>query len=112
MAQKRYRQGPWPPRTDDQPVNWTLAPDSYQRSDRRLVGPLRMGTQPPVGPKGRAVIADYERNPSDMGTDMIARDRRVERKYPSDLVAREIRGPGSTSRKDIESKGKRFPKDV
>lgn len=80
-----------------EPTGRFLTPDVIMKSDRSLAGPLRHGTAPGVGPRGRAVIADYEQR-SDFGTDMIARDRRIDRKFPSDLVAREVRGPGSSNR--------------
>jgi hypothetical protein len=56
-----------------------------------------MGTAPGTGPTGRAVISDYTTT-SDYGMDMIARDRRIDRKFPSDLIAREVRGPGPSER--------------
>ena len=69
MAQKRYRQGPWPPRTDDQPVGYFLTADGYLRSDRSLAGPLRLGTAPGTGPTGRA----RDGNASDFGLDRVER---------------------------------------
>lgn len=87
------------------PVGHYLAPDAIERSDRSLAGPLRLGTSPGVGPRGRAVLADYEQR-SDMGTDRITpRDfdpmgtaRRRFGSLPSDLVSREIRGSRSSRR--------------
>lgn len=109
MTQHRGRQGEWPT-VKGEPVGDFLSPDTCLRSDRPLVGPLRMGTAPGVGPTGRAVIADYDTRTSDFGTDMIARDRKPDRKFPSDLISREIRGPGGVTREDIISEGKRMPK--
>lgn len=96
MAQKRYRQGPWPPRTDDQPVGWFLAPDCYQKSTRSVAGPLRLGTAPGVGPTGRADAG----NASDFGQDRVSPRgfdpmgtslERAPRQEASELLAREIR---------------------
>lgn len=109
MARKRYRQGPWPPKMDDQPSAVFTHPDGYFKSDRNFAGPLRYGTKPGVGPKGEAVIADYSTT-TDYGMDMIARDRKPDRKFPSDLISREIRGPGEKSRQDNTSEGAHKPK--
>ena len=67
MAQKRYRQGPWPPKTDDQPIGWFQSPEVVQRSDRPLAGPLRFGTMPPVGPRRVRIGSE-----SDFGMDRIS----------------------------------------
>lgn len=97
MAQKRYRQGPWPPRTDDQPDGWFQHPDCVLKYDRSLAGPLRYGTEPRVGPTGGAIEADYTRD-SDFGMDRIAKDfdpmgtpRNRFGTIGSDLVARQVR---------------------
>jgi hypothetical protein len=108
VARHRGRQTEWPIQKGD-PNACFLAPDGYRKSDRLTVGPLRMGTEPGVGPTGKAVIADYETR-TDYGTDMIARDRRIDRKFPSDLIAREKRGPGGSLRNNTISEGKRMPK--
>lgn len=107
MAQKLGRQSEWP-RVKREPEVVTLAPDGWQRSERSPVGPLRYGTSPGVGPKGEAVVADYTRE-SDFGTDMVARDRKAERKFPSDLISRELRGPGGRAFEPNLSKGKDKP---
>lgn len=107
MARHRGRQGEWP-RVKNNPEAVFTNPDGYTRSNRELVGPLRMGTAPPVGPKGPAVIADYQ-TLTDYGTDMIARDRKAERKFPSDLISREIRGEGPTTNIKNMSEGKTKP---
>lgn len=109
MARKRYRQGPWPPKMDDQPNAVFTHPDGYHKSERNLAGPLRFGTKPGAGPKGEAVIADYSTT-SDYGMDMVARDRKTERKFPSDLISREIRGPGPGTRENNLSEGGTKPK--
>lgn len=109
MAQHSGRQGEWPRWRErgNNPEATFAVPDGYFNNRRETAGPLRMGTMPPVGPRGSAVVADYTRQ-TDFGTDMIARDRVLQRKYPSDLLAREIRG-GAKDR-IIDSEGKRFPK--
>lgn len=70
MARRRYRQGPWPPTTDDQTNCAVQAPDCIERTDRSLAGPLRMGTAPRVGPRGAAVDASDTRA-SDFGMDRV-----------------------------------------
>lgn len=107
MAQKLGRQTEWP-RVKREPDVVTLAPDAWQKSGRSVAGPLRMGTAPGVGPKGEAVVADYTRE-TDYGMDMVARDRKAERKFPSDLIARELRGPGAKRMEYNKSKGERMP---
>lgn len=111
MAQHRGRQGEWPRVREEEQTRDArfLAPDGFQNNDRSLVGPLRHGTAPGVGPRGPAVIADYN-NSTDFGMDRIARDRRIDRKFPSDLIARELRGPGPASRQPIDSEGPTKPK--
>ena len=101
MAQKRYKQGPWPPTTDNQPVGYFVTADAYLRSDRSLAGPLRMGTDPGVGPRGRAVVADRSRA-TDFGMDHIVREfdpmgtalSRYGPREPTTLCAEQIRGRG------------------
>lgn len=107
MAQKLGRQTEWP-RVKREPDVVTLGPDAWQKSGRSVAGPLRFGTAPGVGPKGEAVVADYTRE-TDYGTDMVARDRKVDRKFPSDLISREIRGPGTKTFEPTMSKGKDKP---
>lgn len=106
MAQHRGRQGEWPT-VKRNPDACFLTGDGYLKSDRDVVGPLRMGTAPGVGPKGPAVIADYTTR-TDYGTDLIARDRKVDRKFPSDLIARELRD--NSPRINSLSEGKTKPK--
>lgn len=108
MAEKRYRQGPWPPRTDDQPEAFFQAPGITERFHRSLAGPLRYGTSQGVGPRGSSVANRRVEGASDMGMDRV--DPRgdfdpmgtaLERYGPSpqsDLVAREIRGSRRTDR--------------
>lgn len=107
MAQKLGRQTEWPRIKGESEACFQTA-DAVMKSDRSPVGPLRHGTSPGVGPKGEAVVADYTRD-SDYGMDMVARDRKAERKFPSDLIARELRGPGPRSMEYNKSKGPRMP---
>lgn len=95
---KRYTQGPWPPRTDDQPVGFFQVPDATFRSDRSLAGPLRTGTEPRVGPRG--LSAGGESRSSDMGMDRVSPRgfdpegtalSRYGPQFPSPLIAREVR---------------------
>ena len=45
-------QKPWPPIARS-PAAFTASPDGFLKSDRSLAGPLRLGTAPGVGPRGR-----------------------------------------------------------
>lgn len=101
MAQKRYKQGPWPPKQDDQPDAFFRAPGIWERFDRQLAGPLRYGTQPGVGPRGGAVALDRSEI-TDMGMDRVTprefdpMGTSLKRYSPegigSELVSRTIRG--------------------
>jgi hypothetical protein len=93
------KQSEWP-RVKREPEAYFAVPDGYHRSDRDLVGPLRMGTTPEVGPKGPAVWSDRSTR-SDFGMDRIdgtsGRDinkgtSKPPPPYNSDLIARELRG--------------------
>lgn len=102
MADRRT----WPYGARDPVLNrdvrdvYFATPNGYQRSDRDLAGPLRMGTTPEVGPKGAAVWADRSFR-SDYGMDRVdgtaSTDINKGTSQPppplhSDLIAREIRG--------------------
>ena len=98
MAQKLGRQTEWP-REKRTPEAYFLTADGWLNSERPLVGPLRHGTTPGVGPTGRAVVADDTRR-SDFGMDRIEpRDfdpmgtsRRRFGTIDSGLIARSVRG--------------------
>ena len=60
------KQSEWP--TEREPSATFVTPDGYLNSARSLAGPLRMGTEPRVGPRG-AVAGG---NSSDFGTDRIS----------------------------------------
>jgi hypothetical protein len=62
------KQDPWPKMAESPPA-CTLTPNGYLKSDRPLVGPLRMGTAPGVGPRNR--LDDGTIN-SDFGTDRVS----------------------------------------
>jgi hypothetical protein len=90
------KQDPWP-KIAESPPALTLHPDAYLRSDRALVGPLRMGTAPGVGPKNRL---DDGTTSSDFGSDRISPRRfdpagtsstRAPERESSARVSREIR---------------------
>jgi hypothetical protein len=98
------------PEVKRNPVGRFVHPDGIWKSDQPLVGPLRLGTTPGVGPKGPAVIADYQNTQSDFGTDLVARDRKPDRKFPSDLVSRQIRGNGPEDFVPKLSEGRGKPK--
>lgn len=50
MAKNDRTNNEWP-RTASSPPAFTLTPDCYLKSTRNLVGPLRLGTAPGVGPR-------------------------------------------------------------
>ena len=67
----RETQAPWPRRRDDgtekrSPTAFFATPDNMLKSDRSLAGPLRLGTEPRVGPKGAVRGGN-----SDFGIDRI-----------------------------------------
>ena len=67
----RENQSPWPARRESgtelrSPTAFFATSDGYLKSERPLAGPLRLGTSPPVGPKGGA-----GRGSSDFGMDRI-----------------------------------------
>lgn len=103
MANRRQT---WPYASQDPTLNrdarpaYFVTPDGWQKSDRQLAGPLRMGTTPGVGPRGGATVADNVAG-SDMGMDRVSpRDfdpmgtpRSRFGSIDSGLIARQIRGP-------------------
>jgi hypothetical protein len=60
------KQSEWPPNRD--PAATFVTRDGYLKSGNSLAGPLRMGTEPRVGPKG----AIGGGNSSDFGMDRIS----------------------------------------
>jgi len=78
------------------PEAYFLTPDGYLKSGRSLAGPLRLGTEPLVGPKGasRNGSSDFgmdritPRGFDPMGTS-LAREPNQE---SSPLLSRELRG--------------------
>ena len=96
MAQKQGRQGEWPT-VKGNPVADYLTPDGYLRSSRSLAGPLRMGTEPRVGPKG---LVEGGGGASDFGMDRITprgfdpmgtSDTRAPPQEGSTLLSRSVR---------------------
>jgi len=67
MAEHERRQGEWP-KVKREPVGHFQHPDGVLRSDRSLAGPLRLGTEPRVGPRG--FLRDG--NASDFGMDRVS----------------------------------------
>ena len=95
MAQKIGRQGEWPT-VKREPVGFYQHPDGILRSDRSLAGPLRLGTEPRVGPRG--FLRDG--NASDFGMDRVTprgfdpagtSDTRAPPQEASSLLSRESR---------------------
>lgn len=101
-------QSPWPrmkpsgegPRA---PNACYLHPDGKLRSDRGLAGPLRLGTEPRIGPKGAP-----DPGGSDFGMDYISprrfdpmgtHDVRAPVREASELISREVRKYGGRGSK-------------
>jgi len=61
------KQGPWPPTRYERECAYQ-GPDGIFRSDRPLVGPLRLGTAAGVGPRGRG---SRNMGSSDFGVDRM-----------------------------------------
>lgn len=88
-------QNPWPLVKRERIADF-LSPDGYLRSERSLAGPLRMGTEPRVGPKGLVAGGTA----SDFGMDRISprgfdpmgtNDERAPRQESSPLLSRQVR---------------------
>ena len=95
MAQKIGKQGEWPI-VKREPVGFYQHPDAVLRSDRSLAGPLRLGTEPRVGPRG--LLGDGPT--SDMGMDRVSprgfdpagtSDTRAPPQEASSLLSRQTR---------------------
>ena len=95
MAQHQGRQGEWPT-VRGNPVGHYQHPDGVLKSDRSLAGPLRLGTEPRVGPRG--FLRDG--NASDFGMDRVTArgfdpagtsDTRAPPQEASALLSRESR---------------------
>lgn len=89
----RENQREWLP-AKGEPVGWFQTADVIQRSTRSLAGPLRMGTEPRIGPR-RAVLSgntDFEMDrttPKDF--DPIGTTRNRFGEIASARISREIR---------------------
>lgn len=93
MANERQREWPTVKR---EPVGHFQHPDGTLKSDRSLAGPLRLGTEPRVGPRG--FLRDG--NASDFGVDRVTprgfdpmgtSDTRAPAQEASSLLSRETR---------------------
>lgn len=99
MSKENQRE--WPRGRDtgverNAPTAFFLSPDGYLKSERSLAGPLRLGTEPTVGPRGAV-----RNGSSDFGMDRISprgfdpMGTALDRYGPqesSPLVSRELRG--------------------
>jgi hypothetical protein len=103
MSRHIGRQGPWPRVRDEQQTKDArfLHPNGFQKYDRSLVGPLRFGTEPGVGPRGPAVALGRAEERSDMGVDRVSPREfdpmgtgmsRYRPQNESDLISRQKRG--------------------
>jgi hypothetical protein len=95
MAQHEGKQGEWP-RVRNNPTGYFQHPDGILKSTRSLAGPLRLGTEDRVGPKG--FLRDG--NASDFGMDRVSKrgfdpmgtsDSRDNAQEASSLLSRESR---------------------
>lgn len=97
MAQHERRQSEWPIVKRER-IGTFATPDGYAVSDRPVAGPLRLGTEPRVGPRGplRGSASDFEMDRvSPRGFDpMGTSDARGPAQEASYLLSREIRGRG------------------
>ena len=98
MARHLGRQGEWPKVTGNPTAIFTN-PDGYLKSTRSVAGPLRLGTEPRIGPKGA-----LGNGTSDYGTDRISPRgfdpigtalNRYGPQEASPLVSTELRGEDS-----------------
>lgn len=88
-------QDPWPTIKRERIADF-LTPDGFLRSERSVAGPLRMGTEPRVGPKGLVsggTASDFEMDRvSPRGFDpMGTSDERAPRQESSPLLSRAVR---------------------
>lgn len=88
-------QEPWPAIKRERIADF-LSPDGYLRSERSVAGPLRMGTEPRVGPKGLVAggtASDFEMDRiSKRGFDpMGTPDQRTNVQESSPLLSRAVR---------------------
>ena len=95
----RENQRPWPRVRNAQernsPTAFFATPDNWLKSERSLAGPLRLGTEPRVGPSGA-----IRNGSSDFGMDRISPRgfdpigtalSRYGPQEPSPLISRELR---------------------
>jgi hypothetical protein len=96
MAEHREKQSEWPVVKRER-VGDFLRPEGFMRSGRPLAGPLRLGTEPRVGPKG--LLRDG--STSDFGMDRVSPRgfdpmgtslTRAPAQESSSLLSRQIRG--------------------
>jgi hypothetical protein len=95
MAQHERRQSEWPVVKRER-IGDFVVPDGYLRSDRPLAGPLRLGTEPRVGPRGLSrdgTSSDFEMDRvSPRGFDPAGTsDTRAPAQEASYLLSRSIR---------------------
>lgn len=95
MARHERRQSEWPVVKREVVADF-LTPDGYLRSNRSVAGPLRLGTEPRVGPRGD--ISDSRA--SDFGMDRVSprgfdpmgtSDTRAPPQEGSTLLSRQVR---------------------
>lgn len=95
MAEHQRKQGEWPT-VKREKIGDFLTPNGFLRSERPVAGPLRLGTEPRVGPRGLlrdGTASDFEmdrvtpRGFDPMGTS----DTRAPAQEGSSLLSRQIR---------------------
>jgi hypothetical protein len=102
MADEKQRE--WPPIKRER-IGDFVTPDGYLRSERAVAGPLRMGTEPRVGPRGLVAGGGA----SDFETDRVtprkfdpigSHNDRAPPRPSSTLLSRAVRSRGVPSRDD------------
>ena len=103
-------QNPWPSIMKRERVADFLSPDGYLRHERPVAGPLRMGTEPRVGPRGLVAggtASDFEMDRiSKRGFDPLGTpDERTNVQESSPLLSRAVRAR-PTQNRDSEASSK------
>jgi hypothetical protein len=89
VARHERRQSEWPIVKRERIADFAV-PDGYLRSSRPLTGPLRIGTEPRVGPRGPVpdgVVSDFEMDRvSPRSFDPMGTSDRRDPRFPSSFL--------------------------
>jgi hypothetical protein len=87
-------QSEWPPYKRQRIADF-VTPDGYLRNERNLTGPLRMGTEPKVGPRGLVAgggASDFEMDRLPRRFDPVgSHNERTPPRQTSTLLSRAVR---------------------